>query len=257
MTQQTAAHSYSRFYDQVLNEITYGKVEQGINFLVGMLDAADQQTGALRLARAELRDHLLHRLLLEDPLCAHGATRPNDSVGLTAILAGKFPAKGTSPTGMKLFAATQCQPIARALIDRQASIERIKARMADDGLAVLDCAQANIAGDGPFDLICATGLADRLESPLLTAELVRLRRCLSGTGRIIVSTTLPHHLGAGWRSACLNWNPCTYDEQELAQAAAKAGLTARIYRDEADCFGWAELRPEPQSRQGGDESHGH
>lgn len=257
MTQQSSTSCYDRFYDQVLNEISTGKVEQGINVLVGMLDAIALQGGALEQARTSLQGHLLHQMLLEDPLCAYAKMRPGDSLGLAAIMASKSGDVQIGATGQKLFAATRSQPIARALLHRQASVDRLLSRAISDGQSVLDCRLSGTDAGGSFALICASDLADRLESPALTEALAKMRTSLSDRGRIILSSALPNHLGAGWRSVCLNWNPNTHDEQGLTLAAASAGLTARTYRDEADCFVWAELRPQIDPHSRGGESHGY
>jgi hypothetical protein len=257
MTQSDATQSYIRFYDQVLSEISSGKVEQGINILVGMLDAIALQEGALEQARRALQSHLLHRMLLEDPICAFAAERPGDSRGLAAIIADKGCAPQISSTGLRLFAATSSQPIARAILSRQVGMDRLLARVGMAGIAVRSERPQGFKARGLLDIICASDAADRLKGPALGAELASLRTSLSGQGRIILSAALPDHLGAGWRSICLNWNPQTHDEQSLTQAAAMAGLTAHTYRDEADCFVWAELRPAQNSQQEGDESNGY
>ncbi len=243
MTQHNAALSYRRFYDQVLSEISAGKIEQGINVLVGMLDAAHFQGAVFDEARAALDGHLLHQLLLRDPLCAHAAACPGDSVGLAALLARPDDNMGTGSTSQKLFAVSKSQPIARALLNRKTNVARLIARAAKDGLLVGDGTEGATARGRQYDLICASGLAERFWGKPLVEALAHHRACLSDRGRIVLCAALSDHLGAGWRIACLNWTPCTHDERSLTEVAAAAGLSARTYRDEADCFVWAELRP--------------
>ncbi len=237
MTNLKTQARYAHFYDQVLNEITFGKIEQGLNLLIGMLDAVAMRDHALEQAGSELRAHLLHQLLLEDPLYRHAANHPDDAIGMSTVIGDAGQAGHVSATGRKLFAVTAKLPIAGALQ------QRVKFQAKSD-----ERAAANH--------ICLGNYADTANETKLTAHLTDLRSRFSDQGILTFSAVLPQHLGSGWRSICLNWNPVTYDEQSLARAASAAGFKARTYCDEADCIVWAELRPVTNSQQEGSSNHG-
>ncbi len=220
MTIQNLRISCTKFYDSVFSEIEFGRVEQGINLLVGMLDAVAMQSGSLVQARADLDQHVLHQMLLEDPLYRHAIDHPNDPEGLTDILVNQGGERQLSSTGKKLFAVTSTLPIARALIQRR---ER---------------------GERASDTACT---ADGISAASLTTVLAWRGESLLQDGHIFLTAVLPDHLGSGWRDLCLNWNPQTHDEDRLEQAARAAGFDARSYRDESDCMIWATLRPISQS----------
>jgi hypothetical protein len=262
---------YTRFYDHVLTEISAGKVNDGINLLVGMLDTVDIGPGSLAQAKRELSGHSLARMLLEDPSVADAEARPNDTAARIGMI-GCVPAGGQiSSTGRRLFEVTSELTFARALRQRRDSFEQRFTRAwqlgqkicvlisggadAASQLSGADFSKATVidaddaqrglrlAADNEqrFDLILAPDLFDRTVEPALAQILELMAASLSHNGGIIVAALLPHHLGAGWRSACLNWNPHCHDEAALARIAAKAGLTARTYRDETDCILWGEL----------------
>jgi hypothetical protein len=241
MTVRIDTKNYASLYDAALSQITFGSVEQGISFLIGVLDGASMQVGSLECAELELRGHLLQQLLLEDPSCAYAMAHPGDSMGLSNILAESSFEQATSKMGRLLFAKTRGLPIARALAHRKTNIERLIAQATKDQLAVLNCANDEPANGRSYDLICATSIADLLTGAPLVAEMGRLATHLTDRGRIIFPSLLKQHPGTGWRSICLNWKPCTHDEHSLMRMAAKAGLRARTYRDEADCMAWTEL----------------
>lgn len=262
---------YTRFYDQVLTEITAGKVNDGINLLVGMLDTVDIGPGSLAQAKRELSGHSLARMLLEDPSVADAKARPGDTAARIGMIGYAAAGGEISSTGRRLFEVTSELTFARALRQRRESFEQRFTRAwqlgqkicvlisggedaacqltgADFSKAtVVDANDAalglRVAADNAqqFDLILAPDLFDRSVEPALSQILKIAGESLNINGSIIVAALLPHHLGSGWRSACLNWNPHCHDEAALARIAAKAGLRSRTYRDETDCIVWGEL----------------
>ena len=107
-----------------------------------------------------------------------------------------------------------------------------------------------------FDLVCAPGLADRHDAISLSAMLGNLRKCLSSSGRILLSSLAPQHLGTGWRVACLGWTVNCHEESDLRRAAQSAGLEARVYRDATNSIVWGELTQfAPLSAQVGGTGH--
>ena len=262
---------YTRFYDQVLTEISAGKVNDGINLLVGMLDTVDIGPGSLAQAKRELSGHSLARMLLEDPSVADAKARPNDTAARIGMIGRAAPGSDISSTGRRLFEVTSELTFARALRQRRESFETRFTRAwqlgqkicvlisggadAASQLSNADFSKATVidaddaerglrlaADDAQrFDLILAPDLFDRTVEPALSQILKLAGASLNANGSIIVAALLPHHLGAGWRSACLNWNPHCHDEAALARIASTAGLTARAYRDETDCIIWGEL----------------
>ncbi len=260
---------YTRFYDHVLTEIEAGKVHDGINLLVGMLDAVGLQPGSLAQARHELRSHNLSNMLSEDPLIAHAEALPHDPAQRIRMLSRPTASNEISSTGRRLFEATSDLTFARGIRQRRASFDLKLSRAVQQGqrIGLLDRDGANSlrqfesvdisnitlidvddvrdeASFRPrFDQILAPDLLDRHAAPTLITILERLRASLVEQGSIVVAALLPKHLGAGWRSACLNWNPHCHDEAALASIATSAGLIARTYRDESGCIVWAELKP--------------
>lgn len=272
MSDPEAKLIYTRFYDQVLTEIEAGKVHDGINLLVGMLDTVDLQGGSLARARRELRGHGLCQMLHEDPVVAHADAQPDCHSERLRMIGTTSTSADVSSTGRRLFEVTRELTFARALRERRASFELKLSRswqqgqnsclIADDSIAYLGTLESkdlsNIALAGvedlsraclcnadrqpQYDLILAPDLLDRCDPPALLGCLTLMRDSLSKQGSIILAGLTPQHLGAGWRSACLNWHPYCYDEHGLARVASKAKLSVRMYRDETDCIIWAELR---------------
>jgi hypothetical protein len=235
---------YTRFYDQVLTEISAGKVSDGINLLVGMLDTVDIGPGSLAQAKRELSGHSLARMLLEDPSIADAESRPNDTSVRIGMIGNANASVEMSSTGRRLFEVTSELTVARALRQRREGFSSRYTRALQLGqkVCVLTDERADaLDGTSVFDLILAPDLFDQTIGPALSNVLKRAAENLNTGGRIVVAAMLPHHLGAGWRSACLNWNPHCHDEDALARIAAFAGLHARTYRDETDCILWAEL----------------
>lgn len=276
---------YTRFYDQVLTEIESGKVHEGINLLVGMLDTVDLQAGSLAQARRELRGHSLCQMLREDPVVAHADAQPDCHAERLRMIGRSSAGAETSSTGRRLFEVTRELTFARALRERRDSFDLKLSRAWRQGQNIClidDNSNALLSGlDGsdesnitvvdleevsrtlscdannhlPFDLMLAPGLLDRCNPPELQNILELMRATLSNQGSIILAGLTPQHLGAGWRSACLNWNPQCYNELDLARIALDAGLVARMYRDETDCIVWAELRNALKACNEGETSH--
>jgi hypothetical protein len=276
---------YTRFYDQVLTEIEAGKVHDGINLLVGMLDTVDLQAGSLARARSELRGHSLSRMLLEDPVVAHADAQPDHPAERLRMIGQKSPGADVSSTGRRLFEVTRELTFARALRDRRDSFDLKLSRGWRDGrsiclidddstdllsglnganisnITVIDLKDVPHAFAGgaekcsDFDLILAPNLLDQLNQSELVNILGSIRAGLSEHGTVVLAGLTPQHLGAGWRSACLNWNPHCYDERALAQIASNAGLSTRMYRDETDCIIWAELKNASNAGANGETSH--
>lgn len=263
---------YTRFYDQVMTEIEAGKVHDGINLLVGMLDTVDLQAGSLERARRELHGHSLSQMLREDPVIAHAVALPDCTAERLKMIGQSLANAETSSTGRRLFEVTRELTFARALRERRDSFELKLARswrqgdniflIADDSTSYLsalsgaDVASIGVAdvdeislglfssseNQSKYDLILAPELLDRCDGPALLDCLRQMRPGLAKQGSIVLAGLTPQHLGAGWRSACLDWHPFCYDECGLAQIAADAELSARMYRDETNCIVWAEFR---------------
>ena len=273
---------YTRFYDQVLTEIEVGQTRAGINLLVGMLDTVGLQPGSLAQAREEPRDHSLGQMLLQDPLCADAQALPNNPSGRIAMISDKRAGADVSSTGHRLFEATSDLTFARALRGRRDGFDQRLKRAWQTGrricllgsgsvhalelpaggdisnITVIDpdaaaCALESAAAAGvQFDLILAPDLADSTNSRDLSALLGLMRPCLTEGGSIVVAALLPHHIGAGWRRACMIWEPDCHDEQGLERLASAAGLSPQTYRDETNCVVWAELTVASCAQQKGE-----
>jgi hypothetical protein len=235
---------YTRFYDQVLTEISAGKVSDGINLLVGMLDTVDIGPGSLAQAKRELSGHSLARMLLEDPTVADAKARPNDTAARIGMIGEAIAAGDISSTGRRLFEVTSELTFARALRQRREGFASRYTRALQLGQKVCvlaDNCEDTLDSAGAFDLILAPDLFDQTVEPALSNFLKSAAARLKTDGSIVVAALLPHHLGAGWRSACLNWNPHCHDEDAFSRIAASAGLHARTFRDQTDCILWGEM----------------
>jgi hypothetical protein len=235
---------YTRFYDQVLTELSAGKVSAGINLLVGMLDTVDIGPGSLAQAQRELSGHGLARMLLEDPTVADANARPDDTAARIGMIGEAIAAGNMSSTGRRLFEVTSELTFARALRQRREGFASRYTRALQLGQKVFVLAgeyEDSLSSAGAFDLILAPDLFDQTVEPALSNILKSAATHLHADGSIVMAALVPHHLGAGWRSACLNWNPHCHDEDAFTRIAAATGLSARTYRDETDCILWGEL----------------
>ena len=276
--------TFARFFDAVLSEIEFGRIDQGINLLVGLLDAAHMQGRSLADARQELVRHVLHQMLLEEPIYAQAAVKPDDYAGLVDMASKTIAPERISTTGRRLFEATSNLPLIRALRQRRATVNQKLEHAWKDGLRI--CLVGNGANGGhtalsgrdlsnvtnidinaedwpnlaaksetQFDLICLPEVADTLDAAALFSLLLQARHLVSQTGTVFLSAVLPGHLGSGWRQACLNWQPNMHDAQALKRATSDAGFSARTYSDQSDCIIWAELRPTDSLTIMGNKSH--
>lgn len=286
MTTPTGSMTFTHFFDSVLREIEFGRIDQGLSLLVGMLDAVLMQGCSLTYAREDLKRHVLHQMMLEEPIYAYAGRKLGDYTGLVGM-ASRSPADlRISPTGLRLFEATRNLPFIRALRHRQTTGNQRLERAWKDGLQI--CLLGNGASSGrtplssrdqsnvknididaddwpnlateagtQFDLICLPDIADILDAEKLISLVAQLRPFVAPAGTAILSALRPGHLGSGWREACLNWLPNMHGAATLQHAASEAGFSAHIYNDESDCIIWAELRPEDFLTRGGERSHGH
>jgi hypothetical protein len=262
---------YSRLYDHVLSELEFGRTEMGINLLIGMLDVAELQTHRRGQALDELRDHPLHAMLLEDPLCADSRALPEDAVRRVNMLNQPGVCDAVSSTGRRLFAATSETTFARALRQRRREAERKLHRAWRMGqniwlitdpncdligsLGGVDTSNIQVCSEKAlrslpeqgdcseptFDLILAPNLPDLLSNLGLRDAVARLSQQLSAQGVLATSVLMPGHPGTGWRRACFNWEPNCHDGDGLA-GLTEAGFTTHSYRDETDCIAWMEIR---------------
>lgn len=284
MTAPYGSMTFSRFFDSVLSEIEFGRVDQGISLLVGLFDALDMQGCPLADAHEELAHHMLHQMLLEEPIYAQAARKPGNYAGLVDTACKAIKDQRIGSTGRRLFEATSNIPIIRALRHRQETAhlklqrawkdgQRIclfvkgasTGRMALSGrdqsnVTIIDIGsddRANLAvtACAPFDLILLADIADSLDTAALFSLIAQMRNVVSSEGTIHLSALRPAHLGSGWRRVCLNWAPTMHDALSLQRAASAAGFLAQIYSDQSDCILWAELRPEDYSTDGGPKNH--
>lgn len=108
----------------------------------------------------------------------------------------------------------------------------------------------------PFDLICATTLADQRAIAALGTLLRAARNWLTENGAMHIASFVPQHLGSGWRRACLGWDIECHSDAHITQIAADAGVSARTYRDTTDSVVWAEFRLEDETSSRGDLDNG-
>jgi hypothetical protein len=276
--------TYARFFDSVLREIEFGKIDQGISLIVGLFDALHMQGRSLTHARQELVRHVLHQMLLEEPIYAQAAGNPSNASRLTHTVFSARADEQISSTGRRLFEATNKLPLIRALRQRRAVVQQKFERAWQSGLRIcllgtsLSSWQTALSGrdlsnvtlidnqeekwpnletiaGAPFDLICLPDIADAQDGPALLSLLAQLKPIVSPAGTVVLSALCPGHLGSGWREACLNWKPNMHGQEALLHAASDTGFSALIYGDQSDCIIWAELRPNDLATIGGNKNH--
>ena len=75
-----------RFFDQILEMIERGNADQAMMLLTGKLYNAVEDSESWPQTRAELRQHTLYNVLLEDPLTGRSARRPRGYPGDAALI---------------------------------------------------------------------------------------------------------------------------------------------------------------------------
>jgi hypothetical protein len=131
--------TYTAFYNQVLAEILSGAFHDGIALLVGMLDTVSQDPKALSVARAQLGQHELFKLLKEDPLSLCLSQPQMAGHYIADLMCDHNLPDHTTSTGRRLFEATSATCFARAVRARRAdTAERlIRAWRSGQRIAVL------------------------------------------------------------------------------------------------------------------------
>lgn len=262
---------FHQMYDHVLAELEFGRIEAGINLLVGILDAAESAESETSHAHAALQAHPLNAMLLEDPLCADAQLRPDNAAHRVNMLrSGSFGIQ-VSSTGHRLFAASRNIAFARALSSRHEHAKQKLCRAWQQGLNIwliadaqhnlleslrnMDTSNICISSENDligaagkddiseqkFDLIFAPHLPDKLSAPRLKDIIQKLKIQLTQSGVLAMSSLLPGHPGTGWRRACFGWDPACHDDEELA-AMATSGFISNRYHDDTGCVAWVELR---------------
>ena len=108
------------FFDSVLGQLEAGNFNGGLHFLAGALLPESSSCAAKPI----LRDHLLHRVLLEDPYTARAFGKPRGYAGdavLIDMIYDQQPPDETSARGRDIFAVTTSFSVARAVRERCAS----------------------------------------------------------------------------------------------------------------------------------------
>lgn len=106
-----------RFFDYIARLISQGNSVGGLHFLAGALVSA--KSG--KAARAGLRAHQLHQILLLDPFVARAFNKSPGyagDAGLIDMLVDRHLPEGTGDLGRQLFAVTSVSPLAQAMRDR-------------------------------------------------------------------------------------------------------------------------------------------
>ena len=106
------------FFDSVLGQLDAGNFNGGLHFLAGALLPESSSSSA----KPVLRDHLLHRVLLEDPYTARAFGKPRGYAGdavLIDMIYDQQPPEETSPRGRDIFAVTTSFSVARAVRERR------------------------------------------------------------------------------------------------------------------------------------------
>jgi hypothetical protein len=289
---------YAQFYDQVLAELLSGSFSQGINLLVGMLDAVGKNSANQKLAFEKLHAHDLYFFLAQDPLIASANCSSPQYLSAIDFICEPYLDPCVSSTGRRLFEVTSQLTFCRAVRDRRAiTAAKIKSAwqlgqsvcifgtsqlraigpLAGQNLSNVtlicqdEASSADLSarfGQSPtilqidpgrvwyfpteigigFDFICAGDLPDRTETDALADVLLMLRDRLTPTGKIVVTSFVPEHLGAGWRSACLQWPITCYREADFINLGTCVDLNTRTYRDATNSVVWCELSKNTDAR---------
>jgi extracellular factor (EF) 3-hydroxypalmitic acid methyl ester biosynthesis protein len=107
-----------RFFNSVLEQLEQGRMEAGLHFLAGSLITPEARSAA----RPVLRDHELHRVLMEDPYTARAFAKPRGYAGdavLIDMLYDREPPPETSLRGRDIFSCTTAFPVAQAVRERR------------------------------------------------------------------------------------------------------------------------------------------
>lgn len=235
-------------FDQILGEIAAGRSERGILQLSGMLDAMVAEGLDQAAIRAGLLAHPLGQAL-NDPQAAQAAASLGFvEAGQTRAALARDTLEQAWQRGERCLVFSDCGG---------AELERLAGRDLSN-LALAPAHRTNpalfpaLAGSEPFDLILAAGLADRLSAAELAQFVSTAAYRLAPQGRLVMSTFVPGHLGSGWQAICFGRTVECHAEAALTEAAARADLSARLFRDASGCLIWAELnRTEISTKKGG------
>jgi extracellular factor (EF) 3-hydroxypalmitic acid methyl ester biosynthesis protein len=107
-----------RFFDAVLGQIEHGNFNAGLHFLAGSLVTADAGSSA----RAALREHPLHTVLMEDPYTARAFSKPRGYAGdaqLIDMIYDMAPPVDTGERGRRIFSVTTAFPVAQSVRERR------------------------------------------------------------------------------------------------------------------------------------------
>ena len=107
----------NRFFDYIAQLINQGNSVAGIHFLAGSLVSA----ASGKAARAGLRGHQLHEILMLDPFVSCAFNKARGYAGdadLIDMLVDRRPPDGTCDLGRQLFAVTSALPLAQAMLER-------------------------------------------------------------------------------------------------------------------------------------------
>ena len=99
----------TRFYDQALGGIENGQAAAMLPLIAGKLYAAYADQAGWASAKAALRDHPLHRVLLEDPFASRAARKPRGYAGDAELIDFAYdrdPPTAASSRGKELFSIT-------------------------------------------------------------------------------------------------------------------------------------------------------
>lgn len=92
-----------------------------------------------------------------------------------------------------------------------------------------------------FDLICASELPDQCAPSFLAHLLAAARGSLSQTGKLILASFVPQHLGAGWHRICLGWTLNCYLEGQWSDLSDQARLSVHTCSDATNSIVWSEF----------------
>ncbi len=246
---EPALNSHQQFFDRVLGEFEAGHAGEAVLMLSGMLDASLDRGEGLAELRSAFTAHPL------STLCRHAAKSGNrlgDAVsrlGFARGLAARSELGGQAierawQAGKQIL-LLDCGERGELARLQALPLDNVALEHGDPAQFALLASRHAFAAPEPghrFDLILATGWADRCRSADLSDRTSRIAGRLAHGGRLLLSAFVPGHLGCGWQSVCMGRDLHCHDEDGLAAAASAAGLSITQFRDSSSSLIWAELR---------------
>ncbi len=241
---------HERFYDQLLFQIEAGNARDSVMQLAGMLDAASLDPETFRSARTSLAKHRLASALTDGK--ATNTLPINQALRERAAHAGRSVSRAWREGQKLCIVGLSRLPDYAGLAGRDLSnviavethaedVRNLRSACGDSLSVVREDPASFFQHEHDYDLICAMDRADGCVDAALQVLIGGMAAGLAPGGHLLMSALVPHHLGTGWRQACLNWDVFCHTSEALVQGGKTAGLSTWTYADTSGCFVWADF----------------